>query len=48
VIVILMEQSGPFPNALADRVATMDRGLVSVVQAVPAAAALVAYRGEAS
>jgi branched-chain amino acid transport system ATP-binding protein len=48
VIVILMEQSGPFPNALADRVATMDRGLVSVVQAVPAAAALVADPGEAS
>jgi branched-chain amino acid transport system ATP-binding protein len=46
--VVLMEQAGPFPNALADRVATMDRGLLSVVQAVPTTAALVGDEGETS
>jgi branched-chain amino acid transport system ATP-binding protein len=29
VAVILMEQPGPFPQALADRVVRMDRGIVS-------------------
>ena len=31
--VVLMEQTGPFPDALADRVVTMDRGVVSAVHA---------------
>jgi branched-chain amino acid transport system ATP-binding protein len=48
VAVILMEQAGPFPYALADRVATMDRGVLSVAQAVAATAALVGDEGEAS
>jgi branched-chain amino acid transport system ATP-binding protein len=49
--VVLMEQTGPFPDALADRVVTMDRGVVSVVHATGTAgsrAPLVAEQGDVS
>ena len=36
VAVVLMEQAGPFADALADRVATMDRGVVRVRQTTAA------------
>ena len=48
VAVVLMEQAGPFPHRLADRVATMDRGLLSLARAVPSGAALAGDEGEAS
>ena len=35
VSTLLMEQPGPFPYAVADKVATMDRGELSAVRRAP-------------
>ena len=37
--ILLMERPGPFPEALADRVATMDRGELSTTNPLPAVSA---------